>query len=147
MAYLILENCIGCTACVRLCPVDAITGERKQMHTIDPALCIECGACGRICPADCIQDGHGVLTQQIKPALWAKPAFIYERCTACRICVQSCPVGCIALINPAHSNGLHPGQPYLATPKTCISCAFCVTDCPTNAMHMLAPLPAVDKAH
>ncbi len=46
MTYFIVEeNCVGCTACARACPVGAITGERKQLHVIDPALCIKCGAC------------------------------------------------------------------------------------------------------
>jgi NADP-reducing hydrogenase subunit HndC len=46
MVYeIVAENCVGCTACARACPVGAITGERKEVHTIDTALCIKCGAC------------------------------------------------------------------------------------------------------
>ena len=42
---IIPENCVGCTACARNCPVNCIAGERKQLHTIDQSLCIKCGAC------------------------------------------------------------------------------------------------------
>lgn len=48
------ETCIGCTACVRKCPVDAIRGERKQPHVIDPDTCIRCGACAEVCKFNAI---------------------------------------------------------------------------------------------
>jgi NADH:ubiquinone oxidoreductase subunit F (NADH-binding) len=48
--YLIIEEkCVGCTACVRVCPVSAITGEKKQPHIIRQDLCIKCNACLEKC--------------------------------------------------------------------------------------------------
>ncbi len=48
------ENCVGCTACARNCPVNAISGERKQIHFIDQAICIKCGACLEKCKFDAV---------------------------------------------------------------------------------------------
>ncbi len=55
MTYSILEeHCVGCTACARACPVGAITGDRKQLHVINPAICIKCGACVEKCKFDAV---------------------------------------------------------------------------------------------
>lgn len=46
--------CIGCTLCLKACPVDCIVGAPKRMHTVIDALCTGCGLCLPACPVDCI---------------------------------------------------------------------------------------------
>ena len=48
------EACIGCMACMRNCPVHAITGEKKQPHYINQDICIKCGECSERCKFDAI---------------------------------------------------------------------------------------------
>ena len=49
------DKCVGCTACARQCPVQAISGERKSPHKIDPTLCIKCGNCKTACRFGAVQ--------------------------------------------------------------------------------------------
>ena len=52
--YIDEEMCIGCTACIRVCPVDAIVGSRKKMHTVIRKECTGCQLCLPVCPVDCM---------------------------------------------------------------------------------------------
>ena len=49
LGYEILDVCVGCGACKKVCPTDAITGEKKTLHTIDKETCIKCGQCFTAC--------------------------------------------------------------------------------------------------
>jgi ferredoxin len=55
ITYSINEDCVGCQACVKVCPENAITGEKKQPHTIDTAKCIKCGACHSTCKSEAVE--------------------------------------------------------------------------------------------
>jgi len=55
VAFIIEEDCIGCTKCIQACPVDAILGAAKQMHTIIIDECTGCDLCVAPCPVDCIE--------------------------------------------------------------------------------------------
>jgi electron transport complex protein RnfB len=48
------DECIGCTKCIQACPIDAIIGAAKQMHTVIEKDCTGCDLCVEPCPVDCI---------------------------------------------------------------------------------------------
>lgn len=54
VAYIREDECIGCTKCIQACPVDAILGAAKQMHTVIATECTGCDLCVEPCPVDCI---------------------------------------------------------------------------------------------
>lgn len=54
VAFIREDECIGCTKCIQACPVDAIIGAAKQMHTVIEDECTGCDLCLEPCPVDCI---------------------------------------------------------------------------------------------
>ena len=55
VAFVLEAHCIGCTLCIKACPVDAIVGTNKRMHTVIAELCTGCDLCVPPCPVDCIE--------------------------------------------------------------------------------------------
>jgi len=54
VVYIDEQTCIGCTLCIQACPVDAILGAAKHMHTVIESECTGCNLCIPPCPVDCI---------------------------------------------------------------------------------------------
>lgn len=67
------NTCIGCTLCIQACPVDAIAGAAKQMHTIIAAECTGCELCVAPCPVDCIS--MVAIEEKITNWKWKYPVY------------------------------------------------------------------------
>jgi len=65
------KRCIGCTLCIQACPVDAILGAAKQMHTVIERECTGCELCVEPCPVDCIL--MVPIKKEVKTWTWPYP--------------------------------------------------------------------------
>ncbi len=138
MSVRISDSCTGCTACTKVCPVGAITGERKHQHVVDSSKCIECGACGRVCPVSAVFDDTDMAIARLMPqTAWAKPVFDLSQCISCAACEEKCPTGCISL-SKGRPGGLD-AYPYLSAPEKCVSCGYCAFYCPMECIQIVAP--------
>ncbi len=123
MSHTITPTCTGCTACVKICPVAAITGSRGELHAINPSVCVDCAACGRVCPVEAVLDGQEKTVRMIKRNSWLKPVVTADRCVSCGACIESCPTGVMAYAELVDHQVRKIAT--LADAKNCIGCSFC----------------------
>ena len=137
MAHRIAENCIGCGACARACPVHAIEGEAKARHVINARRCIDCGACGMSCPVGAVLDASGKVCARVPVKERRIPVIDGELCSACQICVSFCAAKALAISEPRFRGDVE-ARCVLARPDKCVGCAVCEAECPLHAIRMEA---------
>lgn len=71
-AFIREDECIGCTKCIQACPVDAILGAAKHMHTVIVSECTGCDLCVEPCPVDCIDMLHAPVS--MRSWSWSLPS-------------------------------------------------------------------------
>ena len=136
MAYSIIETCIGCTACTKRCPTNAISGDRNELHVIDPSLCIDCGACGTVCPPEAILDAVNDACEALKKTEWPKAVVIEEKCigSGCELCINICPFDALSLEYNERVDDFFGVS--TVDEKKCTGCRLCEDVCGWDAVHI-----------
>jgi formate hydrogenlyase subunit 6/NADH:ubiquinone oxidoreductase subunit I len=142
VSFVINEDCTGCTACVKRCPVDAIKGRRKGQHDIDPDLCIDCGACAPVCSDNAIFDNNGTRIMFKKKKAWPF-AFVDEiNCVGCEKCVDECPFDSLKIVGHPVDASFH--GICINDEKKCTGCRICEWACPYDAIFIFPKDQAPD---
>jgi Na+-translocating ferredoxin:NAD+ oxidoreductase subunit B len=142
MAHTITDLCIGCGACKRACPVDAISGELKSLHLINAEKCIDCSVCGMSCTKEAVNDMNGAVVARLKIAERSKPVIDAELCSGCFLCGEFCHVKALHISEPSFKGDVKAFAVVLK--EKCVGCGVCVGNCPMDAIHM-GPAPKVEK--
>ena len=140
MTYKIIETCIGCTACTKRCPTEAITGTRNQIHQIDPDLCIDCGACAVVCPPEAILDELGDVGKTFPRKEWPKAIVVEDNCigSGCELCIAVCPFDALELDVSGEKVGDFFGVASVIE-RRCTGCRLCEQSCGWSAIYIDPP--------
>lgn len=127
MPFFITDQCVGCTVCANKCPTNAITGEKKGRHWIDPDLCIDCGVCALWCPYPSITNNRGELVIGVKAKEVPKAVVDIDHCTGCVMCIGACPFDAIEIMD--HPDGDWFYKVVTVIDKKCTGCRLCEEIC------------------
>ncbi|MCL2023764.1 MAG: 4Fe-4S binding protein [Oscillospiraceae bacterium] len=136
MSHSITSDCMGCSACSRLCPVFAIEGERGKVHAVNQKRCVDCGVCGKACSKQAVVDASGKRVNKVPRANWAKPVINQGACSACQMCVEACTLGLIQVTLPQYRGSLEV-YAQMNEPKKCVGCGLCARACPLGIIKMV----------
>ena len=124
-------GCIGCAACVSVCPADAIAINDCGVAELDESLCLGCGACTDACPQEIIKlhDPNCPIVVKCSnrdPGKVARTS-CQVSCIGCGICEKVCPSGAAKVTDDLSS----------IDESLCLSCGMCAVKCPRHAIYDL----------
>lgn len=142
VAFIREAECIGCTKCIQACPVDAILGASKLMHTVIADECTGCDLCVEPCPVDCIEmrplasavaaDAPPVVATPILAAVPAAVQHAAQPCIRCGLCADECPVALLPQQLYRFARADDAGQLQAHDLDACIECGACAAICPSH---------------
>ena len=135
------EYCIGCGACIRVCPtpgaIKLIRKEEKAVPMVNEKACIRCGFCGEICPTKSIK--VGLMAEETAELVKLIPhELIYSIdesfCVACGRCVEVCPTKAIEMDDTTRIKR-----------ENCIACGECNEVCPVEGAIKIIPVAEIES--
>ncbi len=132
MPYYISDDCIGCGACSKKCPENAISGEIKVRFEIDPSLCQECGVCFQTCRQGVVEDPFGRRSPVKREKKALKACIDPGICAGCKTCFLNCPQEAVYVIK----KGIFSSVYCQVDTELCVGCGTCVSHCITNAVSL-----------
>jgi len=130
MSYQITDDCVGCGACAKKCPENAISGQPKSKHQIDSLFCAECGVCFNTCPRGAVMDPQGRRSPKKGKTVEIKAHIDKRICAACKTCLINCPQEAVRVV----SKGLFKGFHCEVDTEKCVGCGCCCKLCIMGAI-------------